>query len=504
MRNRILIAFPASLVFTLCARAEIAHTAQPSVERGEYIARAADCLSCHTLQGKPPYSGGTELKTKFGSLFGPNITPDASTGIGAWTRDDFDRAVRRGIRKDGAYLYPGMPFVNYSKMSDADLNDLWAYMRTIPPVSNTAPANTLIFPMSLRASAAVWQGLFFKPARFASNAEKGAEWNRGAYLVEALGHCDACHSPRNVLQAPERSRYLTGAQVENWYAPDIGSDPLSSVGKWNVDELAGFLKTGRGPGNKKTFGPMQAVIHNSLSFLTAADLRSIAIFLKDQPARPEPPAKHRATFDQEQASTGATVYADHCGACHGDRGQGVKSVVPALAGNSAIIAGDAQNVVSAVLQGFAPQGTWSAMGSFKDVLSDEEIASVANYVRSSWGNTAKSNVTAVVVERLRAQVPASSSAQSVALLCPNLPARLLKPALEMGSRPLLDAAENPNKLQRLVDAYDRANPRAKSGEKIQALSTAYCRALAQTHDSPAQASGKIARFSQRVAVALTR
>ncbi len=202
-------------------------------ERGRYVAIAADCGSCHSQRGQN-FAGGAALDTPFGKIYPPNITQDPSTGIGGWTLADFDRAVRQGIGKDGALLYPAMPYTNYTKISDDDLNALWAYIRSLPAIKHESPKNTLPFPLNIRSSLIVWQELYFKPGSFRPDAAHDAVWNRGAYLVDALGHCDMCHTQRNLAQATEPRHYLTGAQIEGWYAPDISDDPLSDIARWTA------------------------------------------------------------------------------------------------------------------------------------------------------------------------------------------------------------------------------------------------------------------------------
>jgi mono/diheme cytochrome c family protein len=208
------------------------------VEHGRYVSLAADCMSCHTAQGGKPFAGGYPLKSDFGIIYGPNITQDVETGIGSWTRADFERALRQGRSKDGSYLYPAMPYDAYTKLTAADLDALWAYMRTVPAVHNVPPKNTLPFPLTVRSGLAVWQGVYFKPGPFVPDAKKDAEWNRGAYLVEALAHCTDCHTPRNLAQGPETQHRLAGATISGWYAPDISNDATSTLNRWTADQPA--------------------------------------------------------------------------------------------------------------------------------------------------------------------------------------------------------------------------------------------------------------------------
>ena len=469
------------------------------IARGKYVTLAADCKSCHTASGRQPFAGGEPLETPFGTLYGSNITSDVQTGIGSWSEADFDRALRDGVRKDGAYLYPAMPYINYTKMSAADMHALWAYIRTVPAVRNTPPENKLPFPLSVRSGLGVWQSLYFKSGRFVPQPGRSAQWNRGAYLVEVLGHCDECHTPRNVAQALEPRHQLTGAKIEGWYAPNISGDPLSKVGRWTVDQIAQYLKSGMMPGNVKTFGPMQQVIDESLHDLTDPDLRAIAIYLKDQPksVTPEKPAPVKYA----RLSAGRHVYEENCSGCHQTNGKGSRAVVPALAGNDAVTAAEPYDVIMAVLEGFPPQGTWGAMSSFDAELSNEQIADVTNYVRTAWGNDAMPNATPRMVGDWRKNVQAPNN-ESHALLCPDLAVGVIRPALDLGSEALKAASTDRERMSALVSHYRSAVPKASAGDVIEALSTAYCRAIASDPISKARMTGQIDDFSQQVAITM--
>jgi mono/diheme cytochrome c family protein len=472
------------------------------VKRGEYVSRAGDCVGCHSQPGAF-YGGGAALETPFGKIYGPNITPDRATGIGAWSRSDFERALRQGIDEKGQFLYPAMPYTSYTKMTDADVDALWAYLRSIPPLHREVPKNTLPFPLNIRSSLAVWNSLYFKPGRFVAVGGRDAAWNRGAYLVEGLGHCDVCHSPHNLAQAREPQHHLTGAQITGWYAPDISSDPLSNVSRWSVPQLATFLKSGRSPDNTKAFGPMQEVVHDSLRYLTDADIRAIAVYLKDQPAT-TPTEAGRANISAQQLTNGRTVYENRCASCHQSDGRGQKGNVPALAGNSAVAAKEPWNVIMAVLYGFAPQGSWGAMGSFAGTLNDEQIADVTNYVRTAWGNHAAPDATPWTVGNWRQRSLGTAAAGNQALICPNLAPDVIQPALKAGNATMLKAADDRQTLQKVILDYTRARPQSSTADVIEALSTAYCRAATSTREPQATTEAKISEFSQQVAVALSQ
>jgi mono/diheme cytochrome c family protein len=474
------------------------------VDHGRYISHAADCVSCHTAPGGRPFAGGAALDTPFGKIFPPNITPDRGTGIGDWSREDFARAVREGVRKDGALLYPAMPYTNYTKMSDADIDALWRYMRSIRPAAHQVPDNTFSFPFNIRRGIAVWQGLYFQPGRFVAAADKSTNWNRGAYLVEALGHCGACHTPRNVAQATQPQHRLTGAQIEGWYAPDIGNDPLSSLNSWDIGQLAAFLQTGRMPGNVKAFGPMQEVIHDSLRFLTDADLYAIAVYLKDQSSFATARTAARVIMPRERLAAGKSSYEEHCANCHLSDGRGQEGTVPALAGNSAVAAAEPYNVIMAMLYGFEPQGTWAAMASFASALNDDQISDIANYVRTAWGNSAPPNASPWMVGDWRERQRSAPPDAHRALVCPILAENVMQPALSQGPDAWKQAARDQDKLRHLVGAYIAARPQASPAQIIEAMTTAYCRAIAAGGASQAITDSHIAEFSQQVAVVLAR
>jgi len=467
---------------------------------GQYVAYAADCASCHTAPGGKPFAGGNALQSAFGTIYGPNITADTETGIGAWSKADFERALRRGVRKDGAYLYPAMPYGSYTKMSGPDMDALWTYIHGLAPVKNVVPKNTLPFPLTIRSGMAVWQSLYFKPGPFQPSAAHDQTWNRGAYLVEALGHCEDCHTPRNAAQGLEDQRSLTGAEIEGWYAPDISNDPLSKLSTWKTADLAHYLQTGSTPDNAKAFGPMQEVVHDSLQHLSNADLLAMAVYLKDQDTGAAAKTPSKPKLSSDRLAAGRRIYEDNCSSCHQANGKGVAGSAPALAGNDAVTAAEPYNVIMALLEGFSPQGSWGAMGSFANALSDDQIADVTNYVRTAWNNQGLPNATPWSVANWRKNAQPSND-EANALLCPSLPQELMQPALSAGADGLSQAASDRSKMNKLVANYLAARPKTSTAQVIEALSTAYCRSLAGDHLSQARMSAQIADFAQHVAVA---
>jgi mono/diheme cytochrome c family protein len=489
----------ALLVFAAASASNAA--AQTAAQTGKYVALAADCASCHTAPGGAPYAGGNPLKSAFGTIYGPNITSDVATGIGSWSKADFERALRHGIRKDGAYLYPAMPYDSYTKMSASDMDALWNYIHAIPAVHNTPPENTLPFPLTIRSGMAVWQSVYFKPGPFVPVASQSSEWNRGAYLVNALGHCGDCHTPRNIAQGLETQHTMAGAQIEGWFAPDISNDPLSKITSWSVPTLQKYLKTGVAPGNVKSFGPMQEAIHDSLQYLSNSDLRAVAVYLKSQNTAVTPETATPARLPADSLIAGKHLYEDNCSSCHAPNGKGIPGTAPALAGNDAVTAGEPYNLIMAMLEGFAPQGTWGAMNSFATALNDDQIADIANYVRTAWGNDAPPNAAPWSVGNWRKNAD-DAHVRPSAMLCPDLAADVMKPALAAGPDALKQAAASTASMNSLVSGYLAARPQSSTAQTIEALSTAYCRTVNSAPLSQAIVSAQIADFAQKVAVSV--
>ena len=490
-------------VVLLAAAGATAAPARPDdrglIAQGRYVALAADCVGCHSVAGGPPYAGGTPLKSPFGTLFGSNITPDVQTGIGSWTRTEFDKALRLGIGKGGKYLYPAMPYDAYTKMTQPDMDALWAYLRSVPAVRNVPPADTLPFPFTVRSGLAVWQRLYFTPGPFVPDTARNATWNRGAYLVQALAHCSDCHTPRNFAQGPEMQHLLGGAEIEGWYAPDISGDAHSGLANLSVNELAGFLQSGVLPGNAKAFGPMQEAVHDSLRFLTAADDQAIAHYLKEQPAAHTPETASRP--HDVRLGAGQLVYDNDCASCHGAAGKGRPGSVPGLADNDSVTAAEPYNVITALLQGFDPQQSWGPMPAFATTLSDEQIADVANYVRAAWGNGATPNATSGMVAAWRKSADAPKD-ESHALMCPDIAADAEQPALQAGPVALKQAASSPARMADLVAGYRQVRPDSSTAQVIEALSAGYCRAVAADPISATRMSAELIDFAQRIAVVL--
>ena len=384
------------------------------INRGAYLAAAGDCAACHTIRGGEPFAGGLEIPTPFGALFTPNITPDPETGIGTWTADDFWGAMHEGRSKDGSFLYPAFPYTNYTKVTREDSDAIYAFFMSLKPVKQKSRPHQLSFPYNQRQLMAGWRALYFKPGEFKEDPKQSKEWNRGAYLVEGLGHCNACHSTRNALGAiTEDDDYSGGLiPVQNWYAPSLTSSRETGLGDWEVKEIVDLLRSGVSP-RSAVFGPMAAVVLDSLQEMSLTDLTAMATYLKAQSERKESaPLLDSGPSDEQTAAmmrTGATVYKDNCESCHQPQGEGSPRVYPPLANNPAITMRNPVNPIRVVLNGGFPPSTEGnprpfGMPPFYQELSNEQVASVVTFIRRSWGNNAPPT-TAAEVARSRG-VPA--------------------------------------------------------------------------------------------------
>lgn len=357
-----------------------------AVERGRYLTTAADCGSCHTVPGNgQPFAGGRPIETPFGVLAAPNITPDRETGIGAWTDDQFEAAVRNGRSRNGARLYPAMPFPYYSRMSREDVKDIRAFLSTIKPVSNAVSVNHLPFPFNVRTSMLVWDQLYFTPGEFHPDASKSEEWNRGAYLVQGPEHCGACHTPKTFLGGDKLSEALQGSTLQGWTAPDINGGQ-GALHDWTVEDIANYLRTGHNR-YAAAAGLMGEVVDLSTSKLRDSDLNAIAAYLKDTSGHA---LESAGPPDKDTLTAGGAIYQDLCSACHAQDGKGVPNMFPNLGEAATVKAKDPTTVLRVILQGAQTvatdrEPTGPAMPAFGWQLDDAKIADVATYVRSHFG-----------------------------------------------------------------------------------------------------------------------
>jgi mono/diheme cytochrome c family protein len=365
------------------------------IAKGEYLARAGDCIACHTEREGKTFAGGLPMKTPFGTLYTSNITPDPQTGIGTWTSDQFYQMMHNGRFPDGGLVYPAMPFGSYTKVTRADSDAIYAYLRSVPPVRKPNKPHELRFPFDNRSLILGWRTLFFKEGVYKPDPGKSAEWNRGAYLVEGLGHCGMCHTPINALGGSSESQAFEGGLIpmQYWYAPSLTSNKEAGLGEWSIDEITQYLRTGisdRGA----VYGPMAEVVYNSLQYLNDDDIRAMAVYLKAL-AQGTPQDKTSAPLPSAESSLlisfGKSIYDRECALCHGAEGLGSPPHYPPLAGNQSIQMSSAVNAIRMVLNGGFPPGTIGnarpyGMPPFAQRLSDDEVAAVVSYIRTAWGN----------------------------------------------------------------------------------------------------------------------
>ena len=392
------------------------------VQRGAYLARAGNCQSCHTARGGEPYAGGRGIETPFGTIYTSNLTPDEANGIGSWSPAHFWRAMHNGRSKDGRLLYPAFPYNNFTLVTREDSDALLAYLKSLKPVSQPTQPNMLRFPYNTQAALAVWRALYFSPGVYQSDSKKTAEWNRGAYLVNGLGHCSACHTARNAMGASQGSDLAGGLiPVQNWYAPSLASPHEAGVADWDRQDIVNLLRNGVSS-RASVNGPMTEVVQNGTQHLSTEDLNAMAQFLKELPqpttgnrasqeiaVMATAPSDNTAKASTQVAARGAKLYDEQCAKCHGEDGRGQRTgafnAYPALAGNRAVLMAQTVNLVQIVLNGgYAPATAGNprpfGMPPFVLVLDDSDVAAVLTHIRGSWGNQA-SAVSALEVNRIR-------------------------------------------------------------------------------------------------------
>ena len=380
-----------------------------SIEKGAYLARAADCVVCHTAPDGVAYAGGLALTTPLGTIYSTNITPDPETGIGQYSDQQFLDAVRRGIRRDGAYLYPAMPYPSYSYMSDGDALAIKAYLSSLKPVRSTPQPNALAFPFNHRRLVAFWNAFFSSNKRYEVNTDRDAQWNRGAYLAEALAHCGDCHTPRTAFYSLNNRKKFSGETLSGWRAYNASQDQDSGIGSWSPDDLRNYLSTGHANGRGTASGPMGDVVDESLSYLVPEDIAALTAYLKTIPAAKSGDAPIQTTIastsaphDESARSGGALIFAGSCAGCHGWNGQNPALPMADLIGSRAVNDSSGINVVNIIVHGgqHHPRESTSTMPAFVETYTNSEIADVANFVTARYGR-AGSHVTAAGVEQLR-------------------------------------------------------------------------------------------------------
>ncbi len=374
--------------FALPARA--AEPSEELIARGKALVIAGDCMSCHTGDLGKPFAGGKRIDTPFGAIYSPNITPDRNTGIGAWGEQDFYNALRFGVAPDGSRYYPAFPYPNFTRLTRDDILAIRAYLSTLTPVASKAPPPQLAFPLNFRVLMRAWNFLFFRPGILEPDQQKGTDWNRGRYLVEGLGHCGACHTPKNIFGADKRGQRYAGGRVDGYFAPRLDAAARSGLKSWSVADLVEYLQSGR---NAKSHagGLMAEVVVNSTSRMSDADVKAIAVYLKSLP--PGPPEPDGPAPTDAELKAGKDVYSHNCIACHELDGSSAPRIYPPLNGNALLQSADPSSTLRVILDGAQTITTPRApnpgsMPAYAKDLSDQQVADVTNYIRNSWGNAA--------------------------------------------------------------------------------------------------------------------
>lgn len=399
--SRMLLAPLFSMSLLIAANPAQAATVTEVQKRGEYLATAGNCVSCHTSDKGRPFAGGLAFETSFGTIYSTNITPDTETGIGQWSLEEFSAAMRQGERPNGEHLYPVFPYTSFTGVSDEDIAAIYAYLKTLDPVKASPPQNDLDFPYNQRWALGVWKFLFFEDRRYEPQPAQSTQWNRGAYLVEALGHCGECHTPRNFLGATDADLAMTGAtyrervegKLSAWSAPNL-TDASSGLAMWSHEDIAGYLKLGFSD-RAGVFGPMNNVVVNSTRHLSADDVSAITVYLKSLPANAR---ESGAPASDDVLRAGSIQYDIHCGTCHLPTGEGSAETGPPLVGSPVVLDADPASLINITLYGAqlpktAPSKEWQARGwkrmePYANKLNDEQTAALLSYLRSSWGHAA--------------------------------------------------------------------------------------------------------------------
>jgi mono/diheme cytochrome c family protein len=463
------------------------------IARGKYLVTAADCAPCHTGPGHAPFTGGLIMNTPFGGLATPNITPDKDTGIGNWSDEDFYNALHYGVAPGRSwfifpkFLYPGMPYTSYTKLSPADVSAIKAYIFSLQPQSVQPTPSSLRFPFNQRPALLGWRILFFRSGPMQMHPDWDEHMKNGAYLTEALGHCAECHTPRNMLGAMESGSWLAGGAIDAFFAPNITADKTYGIGNWSQADLVAYLHDDGNLSKGSPYGPMGDMTDHSTSLIPVSDVVDIANYLQTQTKPQQTPPTPAVANGAESAKAGAAVYAANCASCHGQTGGGLPpNKVPNLAGNNSVTAEQPYNVIGAVLSGLNPWNGGPAMPSFASSFSDQQIADVTNYVRTAWSNQGTANATPAQVKMLRgiALVPYGADAASDALGCPRVTASGGVDSVADPGNGLLNifqgatAATMPNRTRALIDAVRANNSTISDADLLNTLVAAYCPVVA--------------------------
>ncbi len=472
------------------------------IEHGKYLTNAGDCQACHTAPGGKPFAGGLYMNTPFGPISTPNITPDNDTGIGKITDDQFVRVFHQGIGQAGERLYPVMPFPWYTKVRRDDALAIKAYLFSLPPEHAPRKPLKLEFPFNIRAGLIGWDAVFLKAGEFKPDPNQSAQVNRGAYLVQGLGHCGECHNGNNMLGDTDMAASLRGGPIDKWYAPNITSDKSQGIGRFSNDQIFTYLKTGSEKDMGVVVGPMAQTMHESLGKLTDDDLHAIVAYLKSTPPKQGFKQREPAPGSQQVALNGQT-YLNYCASCHMQNGQGIAGAVPKLAGNGTVYAQGPETVIRVILGGINAQGTYSAMPAIGVSMTDQEVADATNYIRSSWGNAAPAIAGPGQVATLRKQTQ-TLLAMNLPEGCPKLAesdtARVLS---QPDAQQILAATTQLNVLanaEALIKKVKAGAPKATQADIINSMTIAYCLTVMsdKTLETPVQKSQALDGFAIRV------
>lgn len=473
------------------------------VAKGKYLSDAGDCMACHTKTGGEPFAGGKYLDTPFGPLPSANITPDPETGIGKITDDQFYRVFHQGIGANGEYLYPAMPYPWYTKVTRDDVLAIKAYLMSLKPVHSPALPNKMAFPFNIRTGMLAWNEAFFHEGTFKPDPSKSSEVNRGAYLVQGLGHCGECHNGNAMLGSGGAAQPLQGGQIQNWYAPNLTSDVHQGIGKYSDDQLVSYLKTGQAQGMGAASGPMAETVHDSLSKLNEQDLHAIVAYLKSTKAETTYVSAQRSGYTGPTPA-GRETYLNYCSSCHQADGKGIQGAVAPLVNNGAVLAKGPQDVIRTILGGIEAKGTDAPMPALGNGMTDQQIADVTNYVRQAWDNKAPPNAGAGMAGDLRKATPVALygpvSGQCPAVAPPEIAAAVNDP--KTGISDALHSTTQATVLQtveQIVPKLKAAAPHAQQADIVNGLTLAYCPILRQDANIPQQRKAtEIGQFSERV------
>jgi mono/diheme cytochrome c family protein len=463
------------------------------IARGKYLVTAADCAPCHTGPNHAPFTGGLMMNTPFGGLATPNITPDTATGIGGWTDEEFYDALHYGTAPGRSwlifpkFLYPGMPYTSYTKLSRADVTAIKAYIFSLTPQKVTPTPSSLNFPFNQRPVLLGWRILFFRAGPMRMDPNWDDHMKNGAYLTEALGHCAECHTPRNILSAMESGSWLAGSPLDAFYAPNISSDKTYGIGGWSQADLVAYLHDGGNLSKGSTYGPMGDMTDHSTSLIPVSDSVDIANYLQNETKPQHTPPGPAVSGGAASAAAGEEIYNANCASCHGKTAGGLApNKVPNLAGNDSIIAAQPYNVIGAVLSGLNSWNGGPPMPSFATQFSDKQIADVSNYVRITWGNQGTADTTPAQVKALRgvALVPFGGDEAADALGCPRISASGGTDSVTDPGNGLISiykdatAATLPNRTRTLIGAVRANNSSISNADLTNTLIAAYCPVVA--------------------------